>query len=79
MDGTVLGKKHIDVVPAEGEGRKLLSPWIDGNYVYGRGSCDTKGNLFLLFGALAYMKHKEISAHIEELLRLGFGRRRNRR
>ncbi|MHC8302834.1 M20 family metallopeptidase [Pseudomonas sp. ZS1P83] len=69
-DSTVLFNSHIDVVPAEGEGRKLLSPWIDGNYVYGRGSCDTKGNLFLLFGALAYMKHKKISPQFKILLDL---------
>jgi acetylornithine deacetylase len=69
-NSTVLFNSHIDVVPAEGEGQKLLSPWIDGNYIYGRGSCDTKGNLFLLFGALAYLNYKKIRPQFNILLDL---------
>lgn len=69
-DSTVLFNSHIDVVPAEGEGKKLLSPWIDRNFIYGRGSCDTKGNLFLLFGALAFLKHRQICPQFKILLDL---------
>lgn len=55
----VLFNSHIDVVPVEGEGAKLLTPWLEEGYVYGRGACDTKGNLFLLLGALAFLKYKK--------------------
>ncbi|WP_434606709.1 M20 family metallopeptidase [Pseudomonas sp. R1-7] len=57
----VLFNSHVDVVPVEGEGTKLLTPWIDDGYVHGRGACDTKGNLFLLLGALAFLEYKKLT------------------
>ncbi|WP_434579002.1 M20/M25/M40 family metallo-hydrolase [Pseudomonas sp. Z5-35] len=60
-DEVILFNSHIDVVPVEGEGAKLLTPWLEEGYIYGRGACDTKGNLFLLLGALAFLKYKKIS------------------
>ena len=71
LDSTraILFNSHVDVVPADGCDR-LFEPSCDGEYIYGRGACDTKGNLFLLLGALEYMKDQGLSTNFKILLDL---------
>ena len=72
LDTKILFNSHIDVVPDNGE-TSLFQPSFDDEFIYGRGACDTKGNLFLLLGALAYMKAKRIEPKYRVLLDLVSG------
>ena len=47
---------HIDVVPPLVEGQ--FSPVIEGDLLYGRGACDTKGNVAVIAQALANLAGK---------------------
>ena len=47
---------HIDVVPPLVEGQ--FSPVIEGDMLYGRGACDTKGNVAVIAQALANLAGK---------------------
>ena len=42
---------HVDVVPPSAEGQ--FEPSIKGDFLYGRGACDTKGNVAAILHALA--------------------------
>ena len=41
---------HVDVVPAES--KKQYEPYFDGDWVYARGACDTKGNVATILQVL---------------------------
>jgi acetylornithine deacetylase/succinyl-diaminopimelate desuccinylase-like protein len=49
---TLLVASHLDTVPVDGMIIDPFDPKVDGNRVYGRGSCDTKAGLAALLAAL---------------------------
>lgn len=59
----IVFNSHIDVVPIPEEARAELEVRRIGDWIHGRGACDTKGNLFILLGALKYMQHAAISCN----------------
>nr|WP_315423523.1 M20/M25/M40 family metallo-hydrolase [uncultured Pedobacter sp.] len=53
---TVLINCHVDVVPLSPKFETGFSPKIENGHIIGRGACDTKGNLIILFAAIDYLK-----------------------
>ncbi len=56
----VLFNSHVDVVPATWDFPDAFKPKVENGVIYGRGACDTKGNLFMLVEAIRYMKENGI-------------------
>jgi acetylornithine deacetylase len=57
---------HVDVVPAGPSWKEAFQPKVvvsEGGekIIYGRGACDTKGNLLMVIGALRFLQDAEIS------------------
>ena len=52
---SIILNAHSDVVPA-GEWPGAFKPEIKGDYVYGRGACDDKGKIVVMYLALAALK-----------------------
>ena len=57
---TVLVASHIDTVPVDGMEIDPFDPVIDGDQLFGRGSCDTKAGMAALLEALAGVLEKGI-------------------
>ncbi|MBN1446102.1 MAG: ArgE/DapE family deacylase [Candidatus Omnitrophica bacterium] len=51
---------HSDVVPAE-KWTEAFSPREEGNIIYGRGACDAKGHIAVMYLALLALKHLGVS------------------
>lgn len=58
--GRTLFSVHLDVVPPREHYRDAFSPRSTGGFVYGRGACDTKGNLVMLIQALRFLREHGI-------------------
>jgi acetylornithine deacetylase len=61
---------HVDVVPATPDFPDAFAPRIEGDYVWGRGACDTKNNLIMLVEAVRYLRDEGIPLRRTALLDL---------
>ncbi len=52
---SVIIQSHVDVIPG-GDWQEAFTPRFDGQYVYGRGATDCKGNVVMMVMALAALK-----------------------
>lgn len=57
---SVLFNVHIDVVPPSLNQIRAFDPYIEENFLYGRGACDTKNNLIMLVEAIRFLKDSNI-------------------
>jgi acetylornithine deacetylase len=47
---------HADVVPPTEDQDEAFEPRLDGGFIYGRGACDAKGQIAVLWAALRHLK-----------------------
>jgi acetylornithine deacetylase/succinyl-diaminopimelate desuccinylase-like protein len=68
LDGDVLPERggqivmleaHQDTVPIDGMSIDPFDPRVEGNRLYGRGSCDIKGGMSAMIAALARLAHEK--------------------
>lgn len=59
---TVRFNAHIDVVPASPEDLVAFDPRVDDEAIWGRGACDTKGNLVMLAESMRFLTEEGIDA-----------------
>jgi acetylornithine deacetylase len=52
-DGAVLLEAHLDTVPPNPDQADPFTPRVDGNRLFGRGACDTKGSMAAMLTAVA--------------------------
>jgi len=60
-DHPLIFNTHADVVPAAEGQERAFAPYVEDGFIYGRGACDAKGQIAMLWTALRQLKAAGIS------------------
>lgn len=61
----IIFNTHVDTVPPIENQKKPFSPYMENGFVYGRGACDAKGQIAVLFYLALAIKEKKIKINNE--------------